>query len=105
MRNAGVLVRETDLCSCPVDLRCEGIPMEAVSEILQIHNVSRQFGGLTAVDQFNLTLRSGEIRALIGPNGAGKTSLFNLITGVLRCTAGRIQFKGQEIGHLQSYKR
>jgi branched-chain amino acid transport system ATP-binding protein len=79
--------------------------MHAMSEILQIQNVTRQFGGVTAVNQVNLTLQSGEIRALIGPNGAGKTSLFNLITGVLKCTAGRIQFKGQEIGHLPSYKR
>lgn len=79
--------------------------MQSTSEILQIQNVSRRFGGLTAVNQVNLSLRTGEIRALIGPNGAGKTSLFNLITGVLRCTSGRIQFKGKEISHLPSYKR
>lgn len=79
--------------------------MHAVSEILQLQAVTRKFGGVTAVNQVNLTLRSGEIRALIGPNGAGKTSLFNLITGVLKCTAGRIQFKGDEIAHLPPYKR
>lgn len=79
--------------------------MQAIGNILAIQNVTRQFGGLTAVNQVNLTLKSGEIRALIGPNGAGKTSLFNLITGVLKCTAGRIQFKGEEIAHLPSYKR
>jgi branched-chain amino acid transport system ATP-binding protein len=79
--------------------------VQAMSEILQIQNVTRQFGGLTAVNRVNLTLQSGEIRALIGPNGAGKTSLFNLITGVLKCTAGRIQFKGEEIAHLPSYQR
>lgn len=76
-----------------------------MSEILKTRNVTRRFGGLTAVDQVNLTLQSGEIRALIGPNGAGKTSLFNLITGVLKCTAGQIQFKGEEISHLPPYKR
>src|ERR1022692_434416 len=79
--------------------------MQEVSEILQIQDVTRKFGGLTAVNHVNLTLRSGEIRALIGPNGAGKTSLFNLITGVLKCNAGRIQFKGDEIAHLPPYKR
>lgn len=79
--------------------------MQAVSEILQIQDVTRQFGGLTAVNHVDLTLRSGEIRALIGPNGAGKTSLFNLITGVLKCTTGRIRFRGAEIAHLPPYKR
>jgi len=79
--------------------------MQEVSEILRIRDVTRTFGGLTAVNRVNLTLRSGEIRALIGPNGAGKTSLFNLITGVLKCTTGGIQFKGEEIAHLPPYKR
>lgn len=79
--------------------------MQATGAILQVQNVTRQFGGLTAVNQVNLTLQTGEIRALIGPNGAGKTSLFNLITGVLRCTSGRIQFKGEEIADLPPYKR
>ncbi len=79
--------------------------MHAMSDILQLENVTRRFGGLTAVSRVNLTLRSGEIRALIGPNGAGKTSLFNLITGVLKCTTGRIRFKGEEIAHLPSYRR
>ena len=79
--------------------------MHAVSAILEIQDVTRRFGGLTAVNQVSMALRSGEIRALIGPNGAGKTSLFNLITGVLKCSAGRIRFKGEEIAHLPPYKR
>lgn len=79
--------------------------MQAVGEILRIRDATRTFGGLTAVNHVNLTLQSGEIRALIGPNGAGKTSLFNLITGVLKCTAGGMQFKGEEIAHLPPYRR
>jgi branched-chain amino acid transport system ATP-binding protein len=79
--------------------------MPPVSEILRIRDVTKTFGGLTAVDQVNLALPSGQIRALIGPNGAGKTSLFNLITGVLKCTRGEIQFKGEEISHLPPYSR
>ncbi len=79
--------------------------MHSATPILQLFDVSRRFGGLTAVDGVSLELRSGEIRALIGPNGAGKTSTFNLITGVLRCTSGCIRFKGEEITHLPSYKR
>lgn len=77
----------------------------SVSEILKVRDVTKTFGGLTAVNQVNLSLRSGEIRALIGPNGAGKTSLFNLITGVLKCTTGGMEFKGEEIAHLPPYKR
>ena len=76
-----------------------------MEDILQVEEVTRRFGGLTAVNQVNLTLQAGEIRALIGPNGAGKTSLFNLITGVLSCSSGRIRFKGEEIAHLPPYKR
>ncbi len=79
--------------------------MQSSDAILRVENASRRFGGLTAVNKVNLTLHAGEIRALIGPNGAGKTSLFNLVTGVLKCSSGRIQFKGQEISHLPSYRR
>lgn len=79
--------------------------MHSNDAILRVENASRRFGGLTAVNKVNLTLHSGEIRALIGPNGAGKTSLFNLVTGVLKCSSGSIKFKGQEISHLPSYRR
>jgi branched-chain amino acid transport system ATP-binding protein len=79
--------------------------MQPTDPILRVENATRRFGGLTAVDNVNLALQPGEIRALIGPNGAGKTSLFNLVTGVLKCSSGRIQFKGEEISHLPSHKR
>ena len=73
--------------------------------ILQVRDVTRRFGGLTAVNKVSLALATGEIRALIGPNGAGKTSLFNLITGVLPCSSGRIEFKGMQIEHLPPFRR
>ena len=73
--------------------------------ILQVRNVTRRFGGLTAVNKVSLALTTGEIRALIGPNGAGKTSLFNLITGVLPCSSGQIEFKGRRIEHLPPFRR
>lgn len=79
--------------------------MHTAEAILQVDNVTRQFGGLTAVNKVSLSLVPGEIRALIGPNGAGKTSLFNLISGVLQCSSGKIRFKGKEITHLPSYRR
>jgi len=59
-----------------------------------------RFGGLTALNNVNLTLEPGEIRAIIGPNGAGKSTLFNCVTGVLRPTAGRIVFAGEDIAGL-----
>ena len=63
----------------------------------QAHNVMHHFGGLSAISEFNLELRSGELVGLIGPNGAGKTTIFNLITGVYRAAEGSILFQGREL--------
>lgn len=60
------------------------------------HLVMR-FGGLVAVDDFNLELSQGDLVGLIGPNGAGKTTIFNMITGVLKPTSGKIYFKDRDI--------
>ncbi|HEY6994208.1 MAG TPA: ABC transporter ATP-binding protein [Xanthobacteraceae bacterium] len=57
----------------------------------------RRFGALVAVDDVDLTLERGEIRAIIGPNGAGKSTVFNLITSVLKPSAGRVVFAGEDI--------
>lgn len=65
--------------------------------LLRTENVIMQFGGLTAVKNFNLKLNKGEIVALIGPNGAGKTTAFNMITGVYTPTQGKIYFKDKDI--------
>lgn len=65
--------------------------------LLRTENVIMQFGGLTAVKNFNLKLNKGEIVALIGPNGAGKTTAFNMITGVYTPTRGKIYFKDKDI--------
>jgi branched-chain amino acid transport system ATP-binding protein len=59
------------------------------------------FGGLTAVDDFSLELKGGDLIGLIGPNGAGKTTVFNMITGTLKPTQGRIFFQGEEITGLK----
>ena len=64
---------------------------------LRLDGVSRAFGGLQAVDGVALTVRAGERRALIGPNGAGKTTLFNLISGVMPLSAGRIALFGRDV--------
>ena len=65
--------------------------------LLDIQQVSIHFGGLAALSGVSLTVVQGEIVGLIGPNGAGKTTLFNVITGLLRPSAGRISFRGADI--------
>jgi branched-chain amino acid transport system ATP-binding protein len=68
--------------------------------LLHIEHLTHYFGGLRAVQDFNLELQPGELVAIIGPNGAGKTTVFNLITGVYRPTQGKIVFKDENIlGH------
>lgn len=65
--------------------------------ILQVENLWKNFGGLTAVSDYQLKLLPGSIYGLIGPNGAGKTTIFNLISGITKPTRGRIIFKGKDI--------
>ena len=65
--------------------------------------MTKYFGGLAAVDEIDFTLKEGAILGLIGPNGAGKTTIFNLISGVLKPTKGRIVFNGEEITGLRSH--
>lgn len=65
--------------------------------LLEMKNVVKQFGGLTAVSNMSFSVEKGEIFGVIGPNGAGKTTIFNLITGVYQVTEGDILFDGQSI--------
>ena len=65
--------------------------------MLEIKNLSKSFGGLTAVSNLSFVLQKGELLGLIGPNGAGKTTLFNLISGVLKPTSGEIFFEDRPI--------
>ena len=65
--------------------------------LLEISGLTKYFGGLAAVSQFDMHVNEGEIAGLIGPNGAGKTTLFNLVTGVLRPTRGKVMFDGNDI--------
>ncbi|MEI8188846.1 MAG: ABC transporter ATP-binding protein, partial [candidate division NC10 bacterium] len=65
--------------------------------LLETTHLTKQFGGLAAVNEVDLTVHAGEILGLIGPNGAGKTTLFNLITGFLVPTSGQIQLEGRDI--------
>jgi len=65
--------------------------------VLRTEGLTIRFGGLTALNNINLEIRRGEIRAIIGPNGAGKSTFFNCVTGVLRPTSGRILLNDKDI--------
>jgi len=65
--------------------------------LLELHKVSKRFSGLVAVDNFDVSVDAGELVGLIGPNGAGKSTVFDLITGVLPLTSGKIIFDGTDI--------
>lgn len=72
--------------------------------ILVAKNVTMQFGGLKAVDDFNLTLVQGELAGLIGPNGAGKTTVFNCLTGVYKPTHGDVHLAGVDTAPLKPFQ-
>jgi len=70
--------------------------------VLEASNISKRFGGVKAVNDVSLKVMPGEIVSLIGPNGAGKTTTFNLVSGVLPPSDGKILFKGQDTARLKS---
>jgi branched-chain amino acid transport system ATP-binding protein len=72
--------------------------------LLEIDNVTMQFGGLKCVCEVSLGIQEGELIGLIGPNGAGKTTVFNLITGVYEPTLGAIRFAGKSVVGHRPYK-
>jgi branched-chain amino acid transport system ATP-binding protein len=86
-------------------VRCEVAENKSFVPCLILENLSKDFGGLRAVDEINLTVDPGERRALIGPNGAGKTTLFNLISGVYPASEGKIIYFEKDVTGLPSYRR
>ena len=68
-----------------------------MSNILEVRNLSKSFGGLHAVDSVNFEVATGELLALIGPNGAGKSTCFNMLMGQLKPTAGEVYFQGENL--------
>ena len=70
--------------------------------ILKVENLKRYFGALKAVDGVSIDVERGELLAIIGPNGAGKTTFFNLITGMISKTDGRVYYKDEDITSLSS---
>jgi ABC-type branched-subunit amino acid transport system ATPase component len=80
------------------------IPAPSTAPILELSEVTKRFGGLTAVDRCSLALAPGRIYGLIGPNGSGKTTLFNCVTGLERRDAGTIRFRGHRIDGLPPHQ-
>ena len=75
--------------------------MNATSSILEITNLTKRFGGVTAVLDVDISVQEGQIASLIGPNGAGKTTLFNCVTGLEPPTEGSVKFQDRNIGGLR----
>jgi branched-chain amino acid transport system ATP-binding protein len=78
---------------------------QAMSALLSVDGVSKRFGGLLAVDNVKFDVAQGELVSIIGPNGAGKTTLFNLVTGQLAPTSGRVLLEGADISRLPPQRR
>ena len=72
--------------------------------ILETRNLRKEFGGLIAVDDVSIQVRTHTLHSIIGPNGAGKTTLFNLLDGVFPPTRGQVLFKGRDITHLPPHR-
>ncbi len=75
-----------------------------MAALLEVQDLSVHFGGLAAVKNVTFTIEEGERLVMIGPNGAGKTTLFNLLTGQLKPSGGKVLFKGQDITHKPVYR-
>jgi len=76
-----------------------------MSTILEVAGISKTFGSLKVIDDFDFELAEGEALGIIGPNGAGKSTLFNLITGSLQPNSGSIRFEGADITQIPAYRR
>ena len=75
-----------------------------MTAILETHAVRKQFGALVAVDDVSIDIEAGSLHSIIGPNGAGKTTLFNVVSGTLQPTSGRVIFKGDDITDLPMHR-
>lgn len=72
--------------------------------ILKTHDLRREFGALVAVDDVNIEVHTKSLHSIIGPNGAGKTTFFNLLSGNLKPTSGKVVYKGKDITHLPLHR-
>ena len=78
--------------------------MQSDSNILQVKNLSKSFGGLKAISDCSLKIKKGSLTGIIGPNGSGNTTLFNLISGNLKSSQGTVLFNNEDITNVPSYE-
>lgn len=90
--------------STPLAPRQEKSAVTDNQPILQVQHVRKEFGGLVAVNDVSFEIKPGEIMGLIGPNGAGKSTTFNLLSGVLSLTSGKVLFHGQDISNWSAHR-
>ncbi len=76
-----------------------------MNQTLKVNNITKKFGGMVALKDVSFELEQGEVFGLIGPNGAGKTTLFNIISGLLKQTAGEIIYQGKSIPRMAPFRR
>ena len=72
--------------------------------ILEVHQLSKRFGGLEALTNVDLVVEPGEVIGVIGPNGAGKSTFFNLLSGVMKPSSGRIEFEGRDVTGMKPHR-
>jgi len=92
------MAKENNNMETDIKVREENKEINKINKIvLQTDKLTKKFGGLTAVNNFDLKVNQGEISSLIGPNGAGKTTVFNVVTGIYKADGGKILFKGEDL--------
>ena len=85
-------------------LKKDHVQQQGNEAMLEVKQITKKFGGITAIRDATLTVKRGEIFALIGPNGAGKTTLINMVSGLEKPTSGEVYFNGQRVDTLSLYK-
>ena len=95
--SSGDAIRMFDVRKALASEAIQAAEVHSGQTLLKIEHLSRRFGGLRAVDDVSLDVKQGDRHAIIGPNGAGKSTLFNLITGELKPSSGRVIFDGRDI--------
>lgn len=87
----------------PISFEKYAVDSEGPENILEVKNLTRRFGGLTAVGNLDITVKRGTVHSLIGPNGAGKTTTVNMITGIDKPTEGSVLFNGEDVTGMEPF--
>lgn len=92
------MAKDNNNMETKIKVRQENKEISKINKVvLQTDKLTKKFGGLTAVNNFDLKVSQGEISSLIGPNGAGKTTVFNVVTGIYKADGGKVLFKGEDL--------